>query len=58
MGLFCDIDLIKLVSAKHSQNVTELEEINPLSGHMHLLKHNPTWWGLKWKLGRNIFMAC
>ena len=40
MGLFCDIDLIKLVSA--IQHVTELEEINPLSGHINLLKHNPT----------------
>ena len=42
MGLFCDIDFIKLVSA--IQHVTELEEINPLSGHINLLKHDPTWY--------------
>ena len=40
VGLFYDIDLLKLVSA--IQHVTELEEINPLSGHINLLKHDPT----------------
>ena len=41
MGLFCDINLIKLVSA--IQHATELEEINLLSGYINLLKHDPTW---------------